>query len=583
MHSSERQEAAERSQKEDAPIYIPVTQKDRRDSIFQVWVAVLEPDNNRLLGYFVGTYSCRKLFNVLPPSPLKREYSIQFDQAVASQEAVDKVKAQTGDSTTSPKSVHFPILDQGLCLTLNQDANATFSLPIILFGTFSILFGVGMAFMLMKQGKDLVRRKKVEQELVTAKNTAEEASVQKGQLLANMSHEIRTPMTAILGYLELIADSCPRRCEFASMEIKGYIDAVQRNGKHLMELINSILDLSKLEAGKVEMIKEPCSLSEVISDVVTLTHPAAESKGLSVSAESFTRLPKTVEVDSFRLRQILVNLIGNAIKFTQEGSIRIKVGLRKKSKDASFDTLILHVEDTGIGIPADRLDSLFSPFSQAESSTDRKFGGTGLGLTISRMLARLMGGDLTVESVEGKGSTFTLNVDVNVPHGTRMLDKLVLSRIKTKALSSRMPTLHSQILLAEDGVDNQRLISTLLKKTGAKVTIAENGQEAVEEAIRAVENHSPYDLILMDMQMPVLDGYGATKRLRNLGYDGPIIALTANAMSGDRKRCIEAGCDDYLRKPIESENLFAAIMRFSQKESLLELTGENQTGYNAVS
>lgn len=586
INTPEKYQAAQLAAEQRRSTFTPLLDTPQGDLTFELWMPSFKDD--KLLGFFIGSYSCKNLVENLIPLGVRQNYNVAFQEFKLSvEERMDHSEAIKPNTinTNEPGVItaYLPLSKKGIGVTFHKKS-AHFSMPLLLTIGFCAFIAIGMATMLIRQTQDLTKRKAIEQELVNAKKVAEEASNQKGQFLASMSHEIRTPMTAILGYLELIADSCPRRCEFASAEIHGYIDAVQRNGHHLMELINSILDLSKIEAGKIEILNEPCSLPEIISDVVTLTHPVAERKGLKVSAELLTEIPDMVTTDAFRLRQILVNLIGNAIKFTQQGSINIKVGIPKGLETPYRKMLFIEVEDTGIGIPSDRLYSLFAPFSQAESSTDRKFGGTGLGLTISRMLARMLGGDLTVKSVEGNGSVFTLTIAIGIPDHSVMLKKLLLSEEKkTNSRSKKMPTLHSRILLAEDGIDNQRLISTLLCKLGAKVTIADNGQKAVEEAITASENKSPFDLILMDMQMPILDGYGATQKLRSLGYEGPIIALTANAMSGDRQKCIEAGCDDYLRKPIESKKLFAAILHFSQKERILELTIGDENSYNPVS
>ena len=586
LDTPEAREAAKLAEQKKQPVFSPLFDTQNGKAIFELWAPTFKDD--KLLGFFVATYSCDKLVGNLINTGIEEDYNIQFHEFPLPEgggmDLLEAIQHNTIKNTGHGSvTAYFPLAKKGLGVTFSKKTGS-FSRQIFLIIALCTVIAVGMAFILMRQAQDLEHRNKIERELVKAKKVAEEASDQKGQFLASMSHEIRTPMTAILGYLELIADSCPRRCEFASAEILGYIDAVQRNGHHLMELINSILDLSKIEAGKIEILNEPCSLPEIISDVVTLTHPVAERKGLSVSAELLTEIPETIKTDAFRLRQILVNLIGNAIKFTEKGSIDIKVGMPKGMESPYRKLLFIEVADTGIGIPSDRLHSLFAPFSQAESSTDRKFGGTGLGLTISRMLARMLGGDLTVKSIEGEGSTFTLTIAAGVPDNCEMLKELVLSTEKKREQRTKeSPALHSRILLAEDGIDNQRLISTLLRKWGAEVTIADNGQKAFEEAIAATKRKVPYDLILMDMQMPILDGYGATQKLRSLGYDEPIIALTANAMSGDRKKCIEAGCDDYLRKPIESTKLLSTITRFSQKDRVLELTTGDENGYNPLS
>jgi len=390
---------------------------------------------------------------------------------------------------------------------------------------------------------------------------ATEASRSKSEFLANMSHEIRTPMTAVIGYADLLLDP-----SINSSERLNHVQTIRRNGEHLLSVINDILDLSKIESGKMTIESVACSPSLIIVDVCSLMRVRAKDKGLDFEVEFQTPIPETIVSDPTRLRQTLLNLVGNAIKFTHRGSVRII------ARCDPAGTLSLEVADTGVGLtPAQKLQ-LFQPFQQADSSTTRKYGGTGLGLVICQRFTRMMGGDITVESLPGRGSSFTMSVSTGPLEGVRMFVGLTEAEIPEvgdgpKADVGGVP-LRCTVLLAEDGVDNQLLISTVLTKAGASVVIAENGRLAVERALAAAVSGAPFDVVLMDMQMPELDGYGATARLRQKGYQGPIIALTAHAMAGDRERCITAGCDDYLTKPIHRTRLIETLRRWVEKQRI---------------
>ena len=394
---------------------------------------------------------------------------------------------------------------------------------------------------------------------------AEAASRSKSEFLANMSHEIRTPMTAIMGHADLLRD--PRQTQD---ERTNSAEVIHRNADHLLQLINDILDLSKIESGKLNVEKIACSPCQVIAEVASMMRARAANKQLYFDVEYPGLVPETIESDPTRVRQILVNLVGNAIKFTKSGGIRVCCSLIDLP-DAPNPRLRIAVADTGIGIAPDRLDRLFEPFVQADSSTTRVFGGTGLGLTISRRLARVLGGDIDVQSELGQGSTFTLTIETGSLAGARLLcqpreaeireafhrDNNRHSReVDTPSLSGR------RILLAEDGQDNQDLISHHLRKAGAEVEIAENGSVAFEKALAAERSGRPYDLVFMDMQMPVMDGYTATMKLREQGYRHAVVALTAHAMVGDRDKCLAAGCDDYTTKPIDRIKLLQLAAQF---------------------
>ena len=379
------------------------------------------------------------------------------------------------------------------------------------------------------------------------KIAAEAASRSKSEFLANMSHEIRTPMTAILGFTDILLEDSVNEEAMESARI------IKRNGEHLLVLINDILDLSKIEAGKCTFDLQDCSPGQIAAEVVALMKVRADAKGLPLTLEVRDDVPGTITTDPIRLRQILVNLVGNSIKFTEVGGIRVVMQLAPAGE--MEDTLIFDVIDTGIGMSKEQMDLLFRPFSQVDGSASRRFGGTGLGLAISKRLAELLGGDIVVRSSPGQGSTFSLRI------GAGRLDRLAVTREPGTALAAREPgpnapaRLACRILLAEDGPDNQRLIAFLLRKAGAEVEVAENGQIALSRVLAAWQEGNPFDIVLMDMQMPVMDGYQAARQLRSAGYRAPIIALTAHAMADDRRKCIDAGCDDYLGKPIDAKEL----------------------------
>ena len=399
--------------------------------------------------------------------------------------------------------------------------------------------------------------------LQMAHRYAELASQAKTEFLANMSHEIRTPMTAILGYVDLLADRSTSPAEH-----RQYVSTIRRSANHLLQIINDILDVSKIDAGKMTVERIACAPAAIARDVVALFRPYAEEKGIAIGLHFDGPLPQMIQSDPTRLKQILANLVGNAVKFTEAGSVNVVVGLEGT---AEAPILRFDVKDSGIGMSAVEQEKLFRPFSQADSSTTRRFGGSGLGLNIANRLATMLGGGITVASVPRLGSIFSARIGTGSLDGIRLEDagsehdnrstpppELVESPVLALA------GLH--ILVAEDGRDNQRLISLHLRRAGAIVEVAENGQLAVDRLLHAP--HLPrIDLVLMDMQMPVLDGYAATARLRSARYLGPIIGLTAHAMQGDRQKCLAAGCDDYVSKPIDTALLFAAIARHRRKTS----------------
>jgi PAS domain S-box-containing protein len=375
-------------------------------------------------------------------------------------------------------------------------------------------------------------------DLEQARQAADAANLAKSNFLANMSHEIRTPMTAVLGYSDLLAE--PGRSD----EERGqWVGVIRRNARHLLDLINDILDLSKIEAGKMTLECVACDPAQVIGDVIELMRPRATEKRIALRLENDSPLPRCISGDPLRLRQVLTNLIGNAIKFTEAGEVTVHV-----SCDAPSSTLHVEVRDTGIGMTAEQLSRLFRPFTQADETMTRRFGGTGLGLTITQRLLEVMGGTLVVQSEPGIGSFFRMTLPV-----------LSISESEpapqSNPLSATPRQLPGRILLAEDAPDMQRLTSFLLRRSGAEVTVVSTGRQAVDAVERASAEQANFDLVLMDMQMPELDGYAATAELRRKGHYLPIIAVTAHAMTGDRARFLAAGCTDYLTKPIDANHL----------------------------
>lgn len=413
---------------------------------------------------------------------------------------------------------------------------------------------------------DMTRRRQMEVELRQAKELAEDASRTKSEFLANVSHEIRTPMTAILGFTDILLEAREER-RLTDEEVSA-LQIVKNNAAHLLEIINDILDLSKIEAGKLDVERLAFPPIQLLTEVVSLMRVKANAKKLELRVQYLGPVPRIIKSDPTRIRQILVNLVGNAIKFTEVGEIQLLVQLRQEGTPQEGKQYLLEigVKDTGIGMTPTQLARLFQPFSQGDTSTTRRYGGTGLGLTISRRLAQLLGGDITVASQQGQGSTFTVTLPVGSAGTIELVNAVSEAEVPVTARPAEVvappPGLQARILLAEDGPDNQRLISFHLRRAGAEVTIVDNGQLAVEQALAAQSAAQPFDVILMDMQMPILDGYGAARELRNSGYRRPIIALTAHAMEGDEAKCLEAGCDGYATKPIDREKLLAAVRSF---------------------
>ncbi|HEX7080799.1 MAG TPA: CheR family methyltransferase [Gammaproteobacteria bacterium] len=406
---------------------------------------------------------------------------------------------------------------------------------------------------------DITEMKLAEHELREARRIAETADRAKGEFLANMSHEIRTPMSAILGYAEILAGQLEDPDNLQSL------DTIRTNGLYLLEIIDDILDLSRIEAGKLELDLRRVQPAALVWEVHSLLRLHAAEKGLALEVEFDGRLPESIETDPTRLKQILINLVENAIKFTDEGEVRIVVCLMPAESQLRFD-----IVDTGCGIPDTTLAKLFQPFTQADSSVTRRFGGSGLGLSISRALSRMLGGDITVSTKVGEGSTFTLTVATGDLKGVGLFDPRARSGVSA-GVRVEVRALACSVLVVDDRRDMRYLAQHMLEEAGARVALAADGREAIRCVDEAAARGAPFDAILLDMQMPVVDGYAAAKELRARGYDKPIIALTANAMKQDERKCLGCGCDDYLSKPLARATLVNTVAYYTQDVTAAEL------------
>lgn len=402
---------------------------------------------------------------------------------------------------------------------------------------------------------DISTRKQLEEDLSAAMKAADRSSQAKGEFLANMSHEIRTPLTVILGYIDIlerqVKDPAQREC----------VETIGRNGNFLLEVVNDVLDLSKIEAGKVEIHLTRFRIDEFLIDVIELIKIRAEKKGLPIKLEFDGLICETIESDAKRLRQILINLLSNAIKFTDSGQVSLHVKLLNDEQ-----LLQLRVIDTGIGIAPEQQAKIFQPYAQAEAGDVQHDEGSGLGLVITRRLARMLGGEIHVESELGNGSTFTVTVATgdldNIPLVEGQTKRVLVSRAE-----SDNPQLDCSVLVVDDRREVLFLAERFIAEAGGSVTTAVDGQQALDVVAAAADEGKTFDIILMDMEMPVLDGFRATEKLRQSGFQGPIVALTAHAFGGYAEKCRASGCDDYITKPISRALLIETIVRHTSGQA----------------
>lgn len=396
---------------------------------------------------------------------------------------------------------------------------------------------------------DITIRKKWEQEVLAAKTAAEQSSKAKEQFLANISHEIRTPMNAIMGMSELLVDTNPNQ------EQKDYIRNINFAAENLLTLINDILDLSKIEAGKINFEQINFNPSELFNGIIQSMSFKAREKDLDLLLEIDSELPKNLCGDPVRLNQVLSNLLSNALKFTEEGQIILKVSSQKK--DDKHVALTLSVSDTGIGIPDNKLGVIFNAFEQANRDTTRRYGGTGLGLAIVKQLVELQGGKISVDSEVDKGTTFTLYMTFEVG------DAQNLPLVSDQSKPDKNQLIGLNVLLAEDNQMNQLLVQKFVEKWGVNLDVANNGREAIEKL-----NEKTYDLVLMDVEMPELDGYEATKQIRLAKIETPILAMTAHAFKQVEDKCLAVGMNDYISKPVKPDKLYQKMVFLYEGEKI---------------
>ena len=442
----------------------------------------------------------------------------------------------------------------------------------------------------------------VREELTAANQDMKTAVKAKGEFLVDMSHSIRTPMNALISFTEILIQRVAQNCgaDFKE-EIEGILDIIKKNSSDLLTTINDVLDYIKIDANMLEIESVPMSIKQVIHDVCYVEKPKVIAKNLDLSIKYNGEIPAHILSDPLRIRQILSHLIGNAIKFTEKGTIAVvcetlnddasessiirRAASMKETEQpfaASLTRLKIRVIDTGTGILPSQVRELFKPFKRSDAAVPQSNQGAGLGLSIAMRLATLLDGTIEFESTPGQGSTFSLLLNVYVPQeGTPEalieregpsrrnsqllsgLDIRMPNQTESSASDKRKPLQNVRVLIVEDMVVNQVIISTLLRDVGAQVEIADNGAVGVQKVMQDMDNGLVFDVILMDMQMPVMDGYEATTFLRKHNYDRPIVAVTAHALTGDRERTLKAGCDDYLAKPIDNQTLIEMVQKYA--------------------
>lgn len=450
----------------------------------------------------------------------------------------DKLIIQQIDAILARLQIQQSTRIAGQVMQAQQNAHRSSRIMLIVAGV-ALLIGLIFFVVIVM---DMIRSNRYKLQLIEARNRAEYLAKAKEEFLANMSHEIRTPLNAIIGFSEQIEHT------ILQPEQQRYIKAVSHAGTHLLNTVNDILDLSKIEAGKLPVDHQPLIIQEILNEVVSILSVKAQEKNfpLSVAVGEHADIP--VMGDAFRIKQMLYNIVGNAIKFTDHGFVELSCSAEKTKKDIQYS---ISVRDTGIGIPEDKLDHIFDIFEQAETTTARKYGGTGLGLSISRKLARLMGGDIRVKSVVGEGTEFIVHLPMRIASASELA--------QTPAEQKVFADLHGlEILLVDDEPYNLLLAEVILKKFGANSTTAANGKEAIQ----LIESRS-FDIVLADLHMPEVDGYMLANRIREIYLQVPLIALTANVMQSDIERIRKAGFNDILLKPYKESALLSMIGKYA--------------------